>query len=465
MIGFWLVRAGLLARPAMLGTCVLGAWAAVGAETDKTNQHDSHPVVWSDHTLAFAPECAATLGSFPKESLCMVEPALDGQGRLHVFIAYNAILDRESGRREIEHLLLSEVGVERLPSIPVEHSTPIAIRAATAPSGEVLLLWAEAEYRNPRFHDRAMFLATWRDGAWVDRRPVLDDEARPFLVIDDHVDLRVSRDGSVDVFWADGRDRSFGAGLLSVCDDGRRTKTYHRRLTSDTWNESARVQSKSSKELFDFAAAPAGSGVPDLYWSQQSGKIARLLRSRFSKGRWQLVDTVGECTSSPGSPMILFFSANIAAGNRPSIAWVCSRYEYTEPGTKKNNSFDVLYLSRFEEDRWIPGPMLAHNAVHFRWLRDSLSQSVLLLQEREPGRRGSSDRPIPLQVVTADRSGHVRKQIVAAGSIEGFGEAVEDGQGKIHLIYGERISATESVLQYRRGRFQSESQPVSPAAP
>jgi hypothetical protein len=63
---------------------------------------------------------------------------------------------------------------------------------------------------------------------------------------------------------------------------------------------------------------------------------------------------------------------------------------------------------------------------------------------------------VPLVITTVNREGAVTQEIFAGRSVEGLAEAIADDKGSIHVVYGERTTAAEGVLKYRRGKYQGD---------
>jgi hypothetical protein len=416
----------------------------------------SETIAWDPEVLSFSPDCATTWWQSRRSALCIAEPVLDSSGNLHLFIAHRPLGVKTSVDRSIEHLLLSDNVVHHLPAIRVEHAPAIAFRAIATHMGDLQLLWVEDHYWDPKYHEQAMYLDTYSDGTWRGRRPVLDDKAELFVLDAEDIALRESADRSLNIFWNDLREHHPLVGLLSVCDDGHRSKTYHRRLTGERWDDTERIQPKGTYQPDAFQVTPGKVDLPDVYWSKTSGALATVIRSSYSQGRWKVKDTVGECKASLDKPEVFDIAVMIDTKGHARVAWGCSRYEYTEPGTRKNDLFTILYLSELDGDAWTTGLELSHSAAHFRWLWDTPLRSVLLIQEF--GRRWPLSKPVPVPLVVAsvDRSGHVKREILAQTSIEGFAEAIADEKGTIHVIYAEPTSDTEATLKYRRGRYHGD---------
>jgi hypothetical protein len=414
----------------------------------------SATIAWDPAVLSFSPECATTWWQTQRSALCIVEPVLDKSGNLHLFIAQRPLGTGASVDRHIEHLLLSDNEVHHLPSIPIVDAPAIAFRAVATHTGDLQLLWVEDRYWNPKYHEQAMYLETYHAGTWQNRRPVLDGKAELFVLGSEDIALRASEDGSLDIFWKDLREHHPLAGLLSVCDDGHRSKTYHRRLTGDYWGDTERVQPKGNYEPYAFRVPPVGVDPPDVYWSETSGGIARVIRSSYSQGRWQVKETIGQCKASLDRPEVFDFAVTSDIEGHARVAWLCSRFEYTVPGTRRNDLFNILYLSAPDKGAWTTGPEISRNATHLRWLWDTPLRSVLLIQERESRLSSSKAIPVPLLVASADRAGSVTREIIAKESVGGFAEAIADETGTIHVIYIEPTSGTKAILKYRRGQYQ-----------
>ena len=419
-------------------------------------------IVWEPKTLSFGPECATTFWLERRPTLCIIEPVLDSSGRLHVFLGLTQLDSSVSVAPRIEHLLLIDDEVQVLPALSLEHAPVNAFRAAATNSGDIELLWVEQEYFDPKYHPRSVYLATYRYGAWVNRRQPLDDQAKPWVSTQDDLALLSHADGSLDLFWKDLREHHPIVSFFTMGHGGDYPKTYHRRFNSRDWGEVTRVQRKGTFWPSTFRVLSAGSEVPEVYWSESVGSAALVSRSVHSPARWS-VDRVGKCKSPLGNASV--YTLEVAGDGHESrrVAWVCGRYEHTEPGTRKSDHFDTLYVSAYDGKSWKSSSILSRNVSSMRWLWSDSSRGDLLVQSLVRYHDGRPKQtPVPLYVETIEGVQSLAKATLSDQTIQGVLEAVTGRDGTIHVIYAEPTSDTEAVLKYRRGRHINTSQ-LSPS--
>jgi len=383
--------------------------------------------------------------------MCIMALSPDPTGSIHVFLAQRPLGTEIRVEKGIRHLVISGGEVQELTTISVQNSPAIALRATTAATGEVHLLWAEQEYWAPSYHENALYLQSYYDGGWGRRIAVLDEQAQPFVLDQDDFDLMGNSDGSIDVFWQDVREYHFLVDLITMGHGGNYAKTYHRRLTTDGWTPVERIQRRGTFEPLAFGVVPNRNGSHDVIWSRTSGSTATMMQSSRSGGQWSAEQTVASCNSLLSQPHVFTIRIGPEAGGPLEVAWVCSRYETTEPGTKKNDLFANLHVSRLLDGVWTSGPILSRNVASVHWLSRDASQSLILIQEYSPRTRFWRPTPVPLMVKTVVRGQCVQSSVLADHSVEGSVEAAIEGNGTIHLVYADPVSDSTVIMKYRRG--------------
>jgi len=430
------------------------AWPVTLAGTPEPAAGGPISVAWDPAVLAFSPKCARTLLQSERSSRCVLEMTLDSSGVPHVFMAESPSLrDLHVDDRAIEHFVLSGNEVHRLPPIPAEHAPVMALRAAAAHTGELLLLWAEAETYGPEGRRSTIYLSSYRDGVWGSRETVSDRRALSFVLDNREMALVTNADGSLDVFWRDVREYHPLVALLTMGHDGDYSKTHHRRRTGAGWTDVERIQRRGTFDLMAFHVQPNSGGLPFVLWSEDTNSPATIFRSAHSRGRWRVETEIAQCTATLEEPRVfdLAVTPGVAAPSR--VAWACSGFEYTEPGTQKNTLFVDLYVTALLDGVWTTGPVLTRNAVSFRWLWNGRAQSALVVQESAPRVLETKRLPVPLSIVSIDRNRPVATEVLTDRSLPGIVEAVADDHGTVHLIYAEPATDTGAILKYRRGRI------------
>jgi hypothetical protein len=440
-----------------LGAC-LAAWTIAALTTAGLYAGTSAGTVrigsidWDPSIVSFAPECATAFWQEPRSSVCMMDAVVDATGSVHLFLAQWDLL-RTFEHRTIEHWLLSDGELHPLAPLNLEKATVEAFRAAATKDGAVVVVWLESEFFTPDYHPEVMYLSSFREGRWTPSRIVSDPEGQPLP--QDRLALRANEDGSLDLFWNDYREHHFWAAVFTLGEGGDYLRTYHRRITGDDRGVAERIQSRSDPEPDVFAVMPQGSGSPGVLWSCTSGSRATIRRSTFSGGRWKAEERVGQCSASLGKPAIM--ALEIAGDDRGGarIAWLCVRYEVTEPATHKNNSFSNLYVSSLQDGAWSTGPVLFRSAAWIHWLWNEPGKGGLLLQESapamaDPARRNRQTVPLFVETIEGNRS--AGRETLAERTVVSSVVAATDAQGNVHVIYAEPTSDTEVILRYRHGR-------------
>ena len=412
-------------------------------------------IVWEPDVVIAAPECTQTLWVESRSSLCQIAVAVDASGHLHLFTALWALDSRVGRDLRIRHYLLSDGVARELPSIPTVHAGVRTLRAATAPTGDIILLWVEERFWQPEHHPPALYFRRFRDGSWGDPIPVLDEEADPAVLHSGEFALATPADGSVHVYWNDQREYHPLVGFWSMGHAGNFAKTYRRRFTADgVGGEVEKIQKRGSYEPVTFGLLPRPDGGQDVVWSDDSNGAVK--RSTLSARGWKEKDEVGQCTSRPGRPSV--FSLEVAHGRdaHPAVAWTCTRYEYTEP--PKNDNFFDLYVSTFDDGDWQAGPRLSRSAGEYRWLRGNDDRSFLALLEwatPPSDRRDTRRRPSLLSLKTIEGNRVVGSVSVSERAVPGLLEAATGPDGTSHVVYAELVSESEAALKYRRGTLRA----------
>ena len=173
------------------------------------------------------------------------------------------------------------------------------------------------------------------------------------------------------------------------------------------------------------------------------------------------------CTSRPGEPSVFALEAAPDADERPQVAWVCSRYEYTEPGTSKNSSFDDLYVTTFQDGTWHTGPRLSRHAESMRWLSGNPAGAFLMVQESPlaSGAFGKARAPHPLSVKTIEHGQAIASETLSERSLGNIVESATGAGGDIHVVYAELVGEGEGTLKYRRGSLRPADPVTSAPAP
>jgi hypothetical protein len=394
---------------------------------------------WDPSIINFSPDCAKSYWR-GRGNLCILEMVSDSGGDVHIFL-----VNRAPNRNLISHYKISKGELQQLDSILITHGEVVALRAAAGPSGEIYLLKAETLDR--------IYLQTFAKDRWGAEQGVLDEKAQPFLMDSSDLGLSVSHHGSIDVFWTDTREYHFLADILSMGHSGNYEKTYHRRLSSSGWSEAEQVQARGYKSIpYRFQPMPSSDSSVDLLWSMSSSSSgAMLVRSTLGKKGWSEKETVGECRSSFPDPSIDQMEMLDGNPESPKVAWSCYRDEYTEPGTRKNDSFSNLYVSARNGGTWRTGPQLTRNVSEFRWV--GRGEKALLLLQETSGHGPERKRNVPLLALEIEGNKPISRVPIAGHTVEGFLESATASDGTFHIIYAVPTSDTEATLVYRSGRL------------
>ena len=429
----------LASRTVLLLLALVHLATALEATEAASRSSDRSLIDWDPSAVNFSPDCAKIYWR-GRGGFCIFEMVVDSGGKVHVFIVKPPPL-----RNVIDHFEISKGEIHQLDPVLIPHGDVVSLRAAAGPSGEIHLLKAETLDR--------ITLQPYENDRWGDERSILDEKARPW--VDDSSDfaLSVGDDGTIDVFWRDIREYSFLADMLSMGHAGNFDKTYHRVLKSSGWSKAEQVQARGrSYEPDIFRPIVGHDGSVGLLWSSASSSGARIVRSTLVKRKWSEVETVGKCSSNLSDPSI--FDMEILGGSPDGtkVAWTCFRYEYTEPGTRKNDAFSNLYVSSLIGGTWQSGPQLSRNVSTFRWLGSRGGKSLLLLQETS-GHGPNRKRNVPLYALEIDGNRSASRVQIAEHTVEGFLETASTPDGTFHLVYAVPTSDSEATLVYRKGKL------------
>ena len=133
---------------------------------------------------------------------------------------------------------------------------------------------------------------------------------------------------------------------------------------------------------------------------------------------------------------------------------MCSGYERIDPGGVRNDSFNELFVSDLLDGAWKAGPEISHYAAAARWLWGGKKRSLLLLQEQHTRQYPAPPLgPVPLLVKTIEQNRCVGTDVLAERSVAGYIAAIASSDGTMHVLYVEPTSATDAVMEYRRGKY------------
>jgi hypothetical protein len=412
------------------------------------------PVTWDPDSIAFGAGCAESLVRVPRGELCLAAVAPDGAGGLHVFLTMDQLAHTDGKPIPIEHYLVTGRGVRAMPTLTTLHSGPMVLQATAGPNGDVHLLWVEQEYRDPAYHRGNIYTQVLKDGIWNEPRSV-DDDAMPSVLGPRDLGLTVNADGSIDAFWNDLREYHRFKGMFSVCDDGHVDKTWHRRLTGDGGEPAEQIQKRGIFRPEAFRVLPSHGGAHQVFWTSHSGSTATINRVSRTAARWSVEDTVARCHSPVGSANVLEIEVPPGPDPPARLAWVCSNYDFIEPGTGKNSDFNDLYVSTLDHAKWMTGPRITRDAQELKWLWESPEQTLLLMQESKPLIPGSTflqtqgDSSIVIRMVRGNEG--MRSCEVVQRAVDGFLQAATEANGTVHLLYAEQSPESGAVLRCRRG--------------
>ena len=445
-----MIRSASLATLFLLAVTKLtiAASASDGAPLARTH----NPIEWGPEAIHFCPRCATNYWRFPRSERCDLSLALDSSGRLHVFIAEIKLGPEKDTKGFIEHYLISKGEINQLPSIATHNASVKGLRSEPSPGGLVHLLWIEDRYWAPQFHDYAVYLKTLSMDKWDDSMVVLDQKARPWTMSSLDIALSADREGSLDLFWLDGREFHPLADVLTMGHAGNYEKTYHRKLTDSGWTEPEQVQPRGRRSIpMVFKPFPSGGPI-GLLWTVHGSWTASIVQSALVKGEWGEIDTVGQCRSGLGYPTIYDVETLTGSDVGSKVAWTCKRYEYVEPGTRKSSAFSNLFISAQMGNKWKTGPKLSRNASVFRWLGSRGGKSLLALQETS-GIGPQRERNVPLFALEIEGNMSKSRVVIAEHTVEGFLETATSSDGTFHMIYAVPTSDSEATLVYRSGRL------------
>jgi hypothetical protein len=379
---------------------------------------------------------------------------LDESGRLHVFMAQKPLRRDVAGGQSIEHLALINDRFERLPPVASEHAPVDDLTAVTSKTGEIQLAWVEAGYYAPQFHDSAIYVQPYRDGAWGPRISVLDENVSVGLTFDNAVSVMTQDDGSLDVYWLDYREHHVVSSILTMGEGGEFAKVYHRRHTGAGWSAVERVQPHGITEPVTWRVLRNGEGPPDVLWSRGLGSDSSVVRTVWSGKKWIEKERLAKCHSPIGGSGIAWMAADTDAASAFRLAWTCSGYERIDAAGASNDSFSELFVSVLVDGAWKAGPEISHYAAGSRWLWGGKERSLLLLQEQHTRQYPAPPpSPVPLLVKTIEQNRCVGTEVLADRSVAGYIAAIANSDGTIHVLYAEPTSPADAMMKYRRGKY------------
>jgi hypothetical protein len=380
---------------------------------------------------------------------------LDRSGSLHVFSSTRPHGIGATARFPIEHIVVSKGEAQRLQDISPKHAPVIALRVAVARDDSIHLLWVEDHHYDPKYHEQEIYLQSLRMGEWSNVVPVLDDDAKLGVLGKDGVFLLANGYGSLDVFWSDWREWHFFSALVTMGHGGNFEKTYHRARTGGRWNSVERVQRRGTFSPTAFDVSRDTSGELRVFWSKSSGSKAKVYESRYTRGRWRRHDTVAMCTSSPGDANIYTLRVRTDPNSPQMIAWVCSRFEYTVPGTRRNEMFHDLYVTSKGDGGWNTGPILSRQVGSLRWLSSPGGFGALLVKDFDRGSVFRGQAGSALYAITFDRDYKSRIHMITEAFVDQF-EVRTEADGTNHVVYLEGSSSSGVQMKYLRGQHSME---------